>query len=635
MRNIYAGKLIRTFFYLMALFFLGAEQVTAQSYYPGGLGNTNLVLWLNAGQTSSITKNGSNKVATWADLSGNEYDFTQSTTSNKPVYSATGGPNSRPALTFDASGSQYLSLSSLPSSISFTGGVSFFTQASFSASSSWGWQRIIDLGNGAGSNNIGFGRYGASANFYYEGWNNGSGDQTYTTSNNVVNGTSTIYEAVQQAGSVGNTTTVSHYLAGASQANDGAAGSSRTWIPRAVTRWNNYIGRSNWSNDDYFTGTMSEILLYNTAFNTTQRVIMENYLSAEWGKTVSVSKYTPPGATTYITNLVGIGYTSSTDNFTANSAGSTDGLGFSSGTGATDLLNTAGYLMAAHNGQSNTVISNATISPVTSASPISKWNRSWYLQRSGGNSTGKVTLNFNFSDYNGSTPSLSNSYSLVYNATDGSFANGASHLVTLVSTPTVNTSTQIVSFVVNAANLPNGYYTVAYSASILPVSITGFTATKRENSVVLKWSVGNETNIDHYEIQRGASATDFLTVGSVAVNSFTDDAPAAGRNYYRLKIVDKDGASIYSTTVLMDFQRTLTTAPALYPNPAADQLHITLAGSTEDASVLIVNTAGQTLKTVNASGSRVDIPIGDLNKGIYFVEIRIRDARYVKKILKQ
>src|SRR6185312_10915017 len=138
---------------------------------------------------------------------------------------------------------------------------------------------------GAGSNNIGFGRYGASANFYYEGWNNGSGDQTYTTSNNVVNGTSTIYEAVQQAGSVGNTTTVSHYLAGASQANDGAAGSSRTWIPRAVTRWNNYIGRSNWSNDDYFTGTMSEILLYNTAFNTTQRVIMENYLSAEWGKT--------------------------------------------------------------------------------------------------------------------------------------------------------------------------------------------------------------------------------------------------------------------------------------------------------------------------------------------------------------
>src|SRR5579885_2313968 len=126
MRNIYFGKFIRAFFYLTALFILGAGEVTAQSYYPGGLGNTNLVLWLNAGQTSSITKNGANKVAAWSDLSGNGYDFTQSTTGNKPVYSATGGPNGLPALTFDASSSQYLSLSSLPSTIPFTGGVSFF-----------------------------------------------------------------------------------------------------------------------------------------------------------------------------------------------------------------------------------------------------------------------------------------------------------------------------------------------------------------------------------------------------------------------------------------------------------------------------------------------------------------------------
>jgi hypothetical protein len=634
MKNIYLGNLIRTrtFFYLMAL--LGAGQVTAQSYYPGGLGNTSLVLWLNAGQTSSITKNGYNKVATWSDLSGNDYDFTQSTTSNKPVYSATGGPNSRPAITFDASNSQYMNRSSLPSSISFTGGLTFFTQASFSASSSWGWQRIIDFGNGQANNNICYGRYGATANTYYEGWNNTGGAQTYTTSNNLVNGTSTIYEMMEQASGTGSTTVISQYLAGATQAVNGQYGSSMTWVPRSVTRSSNYIGRSNWSSDDYFTGTMSEILLYNTAFNTTQRVIIENYLSAEWGKTVSVSKYTPPSSTTYITNLVGIGYTSSTDNFTANVAGSTDGLGFSSGTGTTDLLHTAGYLMAAHNDQNNTVISHATIAGIYSASAISKWNRSWYLQRSGGNSTGKVTLNFNFPDYNGGSVSNSNSYALIYNATDGSFATGTNVLVTLVSTPTANTATDIVSFVVNAANLPNGYYTIVYSASILPVSISGFTATKQDGGVVLKWSVANETNIDHYEIQRGTSATSFLTLGSTAAHSFTDDAPAAGRNYYRLKIVDKDGAGTYSTTVLMDVQETLSAAPTLYPNPAVDQLHITLTGA-ENASVLILNTAGQTLKTVMASGSRVDIPIGDLNKGIYFVEIRTGGVRYVKKVMKQ
>jgi hypothetical protein len=640
MNNLYTRKLIRPLFYLTTL--IGAGQVSAQSYYPGGLGNSNLILWLNAKKTSSITKNGSNQVATWADLSGNGYNFTQATTASKPVYSATGGPNSLPALTFNATNSQYMSLSSLPSTISFTGGISFFTQASFSTPSTWGWQRIIDFGNGQANNNICYGRYGATANTYFEGWNNTGGAQTYTTTANLVDGTSTIYEALMHAGAAASTTTVNQFYAGATQAASGQYGSSLTWVPRAVTRSSNYIGRSNWSADDYFTGTMSEVLLYNTFFNTTQHVIMENYLSAEWGKAVSVQKFTTPTSTTYGTNLVGIGYTSSTDYFTTNPAGSTDGLGFSSGTGATDFLKTSGYLMGAHNGQSNTVLTNvnATIAPVTSASPISMWNRSWYVQKSGGNSTGNVTLNFNFPDYNGGSVLSSYTYALLYNATDGTFSNRLSTLVTLVSVPTANTATDIVSFVVNAANLANGYYTIIYSTSVLPFSISGFAATKQENGVLLNWSAGNEANVDHYEIQRGASSTGFFTVGTVAAGasqySFTDDAPAAGRNYYRLKIVGKDGSSTYSTIVLMDFQESLTAVPTVYPNPAVDQLHIGLANATDDASIVVLNTAGQTLKTVKATGAgRVDIAIGDLNKGIYFVEISTGGAKYVKKIMKQ
>jgi hypothetical protein len=526
-----------------------------------------------------------------------------------------------------------------------TGGVSLFTEASFGTCSAWGWQRIIDFGNGQANNNLCFGRYGATGNTYYEGWSNTQGGQTYTTQGNMVTGTSNIYEALQQPAGQGNTATVLQYYAGASQTVSGALGSSMTWITRSVTRSNNYIGKSNWSSDDYFNGNMSEILLYNVYFNTTQHVIMENYLSAEWGKTVSVSKYTPPSTTTYITNLVGIGYTNTTDNFVANPAGSTDGLGFSSGTGTSDFLKTAGYLMAAHNGQSNTVITNATIPGITSASSITKWNRSWNVQKTGGNSTGQVTLNFNFPDYNGGTVSLSNSYSLIYNATDGTFATGTNKIVQLVSSPTVSTSTNIVSFLVTANNLPAGYYTIAYSASILPVSITGFSAAKEGNGVLLKWSVGKETNIDHYEIQRGTSVTGFSSIGSAAAGntntvsnlySFTDNAPAIGSNYYRLKVVDKDGAGTYSTIVLMDFQGAFSTAPVLYPNPVVDLLHITLGGTTENVSIQILNTAGQTLKTVNASGAgRVDIPVGDLNKGIYFVEINAGGTKYLKKVLKQ
>ncbi len=222
---------------------------TSGQYYPGGLGNANIVFWLNANKGPSITKNGANQVSQWADLSGNGYNFVQATTAQEPVYGAVSGPYNRPSLTFTSTGSQYLSTPVLPASISFTAGVSSFAVGSFKApQTAQGWQRIYDFGGGQASNNIMMGRYGSSANFYYEGWKGGAGDQTWTTTNPIVNGYDTLYEAVQQGGAAGTLSAVAHYLAGTSQADNGAVGSKKlkTWVPAAIARTSNYIGRSNW-----------------------------------------------------------------------------------------------------------------------------------------------------------------------------------------------------------------------------------------------------------------------------------------------------------------------------------------------------------------------------------------------------
>jgi|GEM_PF-3929525 len=362
--------------------------------------------------------NGSNQVAQWSDLSGSGNHFLQSTTANKPVYGATAAPNGMPALTFTSTSSQYLSLATLSSSLSFASGVSAFAQASYSATqTSQGWQGIFDFGNGTGSDNLMMGRYANTANNYYEGWKGTTGDQTYTTTSPIVNSSENTYEAIQQAGTAGTLTAVAHYLAGTAQTATGAAGSSQTWVPASIARTSNFLGRSNWAADNYLSGTLSEVLIYNTALNNTQRVILENYLAAEWNQTISSRKYTPPTSTTYATNLVGIGY-SGTDYFATDLAGSTDGLGFSSGTTAADFLGTTGYLMAAHNAQSNTVITNASVPGIVSGSALSRWNRSWYLQPSAGNSPGAASVVFNFADYNSSSPASANTYTLLYNATD-------------------------------------------------------------------------------------------------------------------------------------------------------------------------------------------------------------------------
>ena len=638
MRTNYLSALLLSFCFL-------SIQASAQSYYPGGLGNSNLFLWLNANNSSSITKNGSNQVSQWADLSGNGFNFTQSTTGNKPVYGATANPGGRPGLTFTSTNSQYLSLVALPSSLSFTAGISAFAQASYNTpQTTQGWQRIFDFGNGTAANNFMMGENGSTNDTYYEGWKGNSGDQTWTTSSPITFGSEDMFEAIQQSGTAGTLTNVAQYNAGATQTVNGQAGSSQTWLPIATTRTASYLGHSNWTADNYFGGTMSEILLYNTAVNTTQRVILENYLSAEWNQSVSVLKYTPPTTTTYTTNLVGIGAASGTDNFLTDVAGSTDGLGFSSGTAATDFLKNTGYLMAAHNAQANTVITNASVPGITSGSSLSRWNRSWNVQKTGGNNAGAVTLNFNFPDYNGTAPSAAITYSLLYNATDGSFATGTNVLVTTTSTTVAGNN---VAFKLTASNLSNGYYTILYSttAIFLPVTLTTFTAVRQGSSALLGWSTAEQFAFSHFSIERSGDGASFSSIATVAASvnstttdqySFLDNDPKPGMNYYRLALVDQDGTVAYSAVRSVSFDNAPALTLTVYPNPVVSELHLAVTGFTGKVSIRLVNSQGQVMRTMESvAAATVAIPVDGLARGIYFLELNGTEGHYVREIEKR
>jgi len=608
---------------------------SAQSYYPGGLSNSNLIVWLNAGNSASITQT-AGKVSLWGELSGHAYNFSQSTAARQPSYTATGGPSSRPAISFTASGLNYLSRSSMNAALSYTGGVSSFAAASFNASpTSAGYERIYDFGNGQSSDNIWMGRQGTGANIGYESRNGGTMAQSYTTSNAVVNSSNNIYEVIQQGGAVTTLSAVAFYQAGTVQASTGTSGST-SYVPNTLSRTVDYIGRSNWTVDDYFSGTMSEILFYNTAMNTTRRRILENYLSAAWGLAVSNTYYTPPTTTSYYSNLVGIGYTSSTDNFLADVSGSTDGLGFSSGTGATGFLNTAGYVMAAHNQQGSTI--NTAVAITGIGSNLNKWNRSWNMQKTGGNSTGLITLNFNFSDYNGTTPNSTYSYGLLYNATDGSFATGTNKLITLSSTSVAG---NIVSLTAAANNLLGGYYTLVWSTVVvLPVGLSSFTATRQSANSFLQWTISTDINLSYVQVQRSTDATRFAALGILpktasGLYAFTDSNPANGVNYYRLKMMGVDSVATYSAICAVDFGNHAGTGWTVYPNPVANVLHIVCSAGDGNLAIRVINSNGSVVRLVRqAALGMVAISLQDLPRGVYTVEISNDKRVAVQKIIR-
>jgi hypothetical protein len=93
--------------------------------------------------------------------------------------------------------------------------------------------------------------------------------------------------------------------------------------------------------------------------------------------------------------------------------------------------------------------------------------------------------------------------------------------------------------------------------TIIPVELTSFTASARNNQVVVKWLTATEINNLGFEIQRSdysetnPSGRSWNTIGFVEGSgttsesrtySFTDKKPLTGTSYYRLKQIDFDGS---------------------------------------------------------------------------------------------
>jgi hypothetical protein len=107
-----------------------------------------------------------------------------------------------------------------------------------------------------------------------------------------------------------------------------------------------------------------------------------------------------------------------------------------------------------------------------------------------------------------------------------------------------------------------GYYTGTKNGNgwcftgTLPIELVSFNAKKMEGgSVSLMWVTASEVNNDYFTIERSINGIDFIPVLQLpgAGNSTKtlhystkDDNPLEGKNYYRLKQTDYDGAFTYS-----------------------------------------------------------------------------------------
>ncbi len=184
----------------------------------------------------------------------------------------------------------------------------------------------------------------------------------------------------------------------------------------------------------------------------------------------------------------------------------------------------------------------------------------------------------------------------------------------------------------------------------LPVTMTSFTATKNDSKAVLNWSTAMEKNVSHFVVERSTDGSNFSQAGIVFTDgnsdhlksySFTDDLKNIDKQmvYYRLSTVDMDGQSERSAIriIRMDDQRTNSTM-LVYPNPAVNELRITLpsAWQNKQVSIDLINTNGQVAKHIvsTSAGQTETVSLSDVAVGLYIVRATNGTETSVQRIIK-
>ncbi len=150
-----------------------------------------------------------------------------------------------------------------------------------------------------------------------------------------------------------------------------------------------------------------------------------------------------------------------------------------------------------------------------------------------------------------------------------------------------------------------GSVTIIYDI-VLPIQLISFTANPQGDNVQLSWVVATEINVANYEIEFSANGINYSTIGSNNATgsrnyNFTHTAPRQGLNYYRIKIVDRDGRVSYTEIRKVNFGLNAATVK-IYPNPAASVVNITVTNAmvNKPATIQMLTIDGKLVYQQNA-----------------------------------
>lgn len=138
-------------------------------------------------------------------------------------------------------------------------------------------------------------------------------------------------------------------------------------------------------------------------------------------------------------------------------------------------------------------------------------------------------------------------------------------------------------------------FTIGYALnSALPTHLVSFTAKKLNSSAQLNWRITENSTPETFEVLKSADGVHFSSAGKLPGFSgkldynYTDNSLLAGNNYYRLKMIDKDGVVTYSQIVVVMNGTRGVTISSMIPTMVVDRARLNISSSEKGNMQLVV-----------------------------------------------
>jgi hypothetical protein len=171
--------------------------------------------------------------------------------------------------------------------------------------------------------------------------------------------------------------------------------------------------------------------------------------------------------------------------------------------------------------------------------------------------------------------------------------------------------------------------------TVLPAQVVQFNVVNASSrSALLSWKQGADETTS-YVVERSANGHIWETVNgnakknnSSVLHTFTDTRPLTGKSYYRLKMINAEGGTHYTTSQSFDLidHTTLT----CYPNPFTSVIQV--KGIMAGERVAVTNMYGQCMyRSAPAMTNTLTVNINDLQPGVYVISAGNRKMKVEKR----